>query len=143
MDLADSFSLVRSLPALPVPTHYSDSEGHASSVIDLIFLDMNTAQVFHRIEPDLRRPSDHAPLIVNLPIMPENTWIHRKVLKCDSKEESTFFSTIIAGLGRLNFLGLDSTTGLDSLSSNISKVFADTWDAHAKNITITARSKEW
>jgi len=75
--------------------------------------------------------------------MPENTWIHRKVLKCDSKEESTFFSTIIAGLGRLNFLGLDSTTGLDSLSSNISKVFADTWDAHAKNITITARSKEW
>ena len=54
MDLADSFSLVRSLPVLPVPTHYSDSEGHANSVIDLIFLDMNTAQVSHRIEPDLR-----------------------------------------------------------------------------------------
>ena len=128
---------------LPVPTHYLASEGHANSVIDLIFLDMNTTQVSHCIEPDLRWPSDHAPLIVNLPITPENTRIHRKVLKCNSEEESTFHSTVITGLGRLNFLGLDSTTGLDSLSSNISKVFADVWDAYAKNITVTAHSKKW
>jgi len=37
-DLADFYSLVRSLPALSVPTHYSDISGHANSVIDLIFL---------------------------------------------------------------------------------------------------------
>ena len=143
MDLADFFSLVRSLPVLPVPTHYSDSESHANSVINLIFLDMNTTQVSHRIKLDLRWPSDHASLIVNLSITPENTRIHRKVLKRDSEEESTFLSTVIAGLGRLNFSGLDSTAGLDSLTSNISKVFAESWDAHAKNITVTAHSKEW
>ena len=54
VDLADSLGLVRSLPELPVPTHYSDTDGHANSVIDLIFLGMSCAQVLHRIEPDLR-----------------------------------------------------------------------------------------
>jgi len=42
-DLADSYSLVRSLPALSVPTHYLDISGHANSVIDLIFLDISYA----------------------------------------------------------------------------------------------------
>ena len=37
VDLADSLGLVRLLPKLPVPTHYSDTDGHANSVIDLIF----------------------------------------------------------------------------------------------------------
>jgi len=143
IDLADSFGLVRSLLALPVPTHYSDSEGHANSVIDLIFLGMSAAQVVHHIEPGLRWPSDHAPLLVDLPITPENTQIHRKVLKCDSEEESSFLSTVIAGLGRLSFSRLDSTASLDSLSSNIAKVIAKAWDAHARNITVTACSKEW
>jgi len=143
MDLADSFGLVRSLLVLPVPTHYSDSEGHANSVIDLIFIDMNIAQVSHHIELDLRWPSEHAPLIVNLPITPENTRICRKVLKRNSEEESAFLSSVIASLGRLNFSGLSSTAGLDLLSSNISKVFADAWDAYARNITVTACSKKW
>ena len=60
-DLADSYSLVHSLPVLPVPTHYSDISGYVNSVIDLIFLGINCAQVTHCIESDLRQPSDHAP----------------------------------------------------------------------------------
>jgi len=43
VDLADSLGLVRSLPELPVPTHYSNTDGHANSVIDLIFLGMSCA----------------------------------------------------------------------------------------------------
>ena len=53
-DLADSYSLVHSLPVLSVSTHYLDISGHANSVIDLIFLGINCAQVIHCIEPDLR-----------------------------------------------------------------------------------------
>ena len=53
-DLADSYSLVHSLPVLSVPTHYSDISGHANSVINLMFLDINCAQVTYCIEPDLR-----------------------------------------------------------------------------------------
>ena len=64
MDLADSLGLVRSLPALPVPTHYSDTDGHANSVIDLIFLDMSSAQISHRSETQSGTPQ--SPLILQL-----------------------------------------------------------------------------
>ena len=40
-DLADSYSLVCSLPVLSVPIHYSDISSHANFVIDLIFLGIN------------------------------------------------------------------------------------------------------
>ena len=53
-DLADYYSLVCCLPALSVPTHYSDISGHANFVINLIFLSINCAQVTHCIKPDLR-----------------------------------------------------------------------------------------
>ena len=68
-----------------------------------IFLGMSAAPVLHRIEPDLRRPSDHA--LVNLPIAPENTRICRKVLKHDSEKESAFLSSVIASLKRYRLTG--------------------------------------
>ena len=71
IDLADSLGLVYSLPALPISTHYLNTNSHTNSVIDLIFLGMNSFQVLHCIKPDLRLPSDHAPLLVDLPISPE------------------------------------------------------------------------
>jgi len=142
MDLADSLGLVRSLPELPVPTHYSDTDGHANSVIDLIFLGMSCAQVLHRIEPDLRQPSDHAPLLVDLPISPENICFSRKVLKRDSDEENNFLSSVTIGLRALNFSRLDSVDDLDLLSTAVSRVISNAWNANARNITVTTRSKE-
>ena len=124
MDLADSLSLVCSLPALPVPTHYSDTDGHANSVIDFIFLDMSSAQISHCIEPDLRLSSDHVFLLVNLPISPENIHLHRKALKRNSEEENTFLLAINMGLRAFNFSGLDSTASLDLLAQAISQVFS-------------------
>jgi len=117
VDLADSLGLVHSLPELPVPTHYSDTDSHANSVIDLIFLGMSCAQVLYHIEPDLRQLSDYAPLLVDLPISPENICFSRKVLKRDSNEENNFFSSITMGLHTLNFSRLDSVDDLDLLST--------------------------
>ena len=125
MDLADSFGLMRSLPELPVPTYYSDTDGHANSVIDLIFLGMSCAQVLHRIEPDLRRSSDHAPLLVDLPISPENIRFSRKVLKRDSDEENDFLSSVTMGLRALNFSRLDSVDDLDLLSTAVFRVISN------------------
>ena len=143
MDLADFLGLVRSLPELPVPTHYSDTDGHANSVIDLIFLGMSCAQVLHRIEPDLRQPSDHAPLLVNLPISPENICFSKKVLKRNSDKENNFLSSVTMELRALNFSRLDSMNDLDLLSRAISRVISSAWNANARNITVTTRSKEW
>jgi len=132
-----------SLPELPVPTHYSDTDGHANLVIDLIFLGMSCAQVLHRIEPDLRWPSDHASLLVDLPISPENIRFSRKVLKRDSDEENDFLSSVTMRLRALNFSRLNSVDDLDLLSKAISRVIFNAWEANARNITVTTRSKEW
>ena len=132
MDLAES-----------VPTHYLDISGHANSVIDLIFLGISCAQVTYCVEPDLRRPLDHAPLIVDLPIAPENICVHRMVLKHDSEDKMAFLLSVSEGLSQLNFSSLDSIAGLDLLSKAISGLFADCWATYAKKNTITTRSKEW
>ena len=101
------------------------------------------AQVTHCIEPDLRRPSDHAPLIVDLPIAPENICVRRMVLKRDSEEEIAFLLSVSEGLSQLNFSSLDFTTGLDLLSEAISRLFANCWATYAKKNTVTTWSKKW
>jgi len=88
----------------------------ANSVINLIFLGMSCAQVTHHIEPDLRRPSDHALLIVDLLIVLKNICVCRIVLKHDSEEETAFLLSVNEGLSQLNFSSLDSTAGLNLLS---------------------------
>ena len=135
MDLADSLDLMCSLPVLPVPTHYLDTDGHANSVIDLIFLDMSASQVIHCIKPDLRLLLDYAPLLVNLPISPENICFS-KVLKCNSDKEDAFLSSVNIGLCTLNFSDLGSVASLDSLSKAVSRVFTNAWEANARSITV-------
>ena len=142
IDLVDSLGLVHLLPVLPVSTHYSDTDGHTNLVIDLIFLDMSTSQVSYCIKPDLRLPLDHAPLLVNLPISPENICFSKKVLKYDSDEEGAFLSLVNMGLCTLNFSDLGSVASLDSLSEAVSRVFTNAWEANARSITITTQSKE-
>ena len=99
---------------------------------------MSRAQISHRIEPDLRLPSDHAPLLVNLPISPENIHLRQKALKRNSEEENTFLSAVNMGLRALNFSSLDSTASLDLLAQAISQVFSRAWEANARNITVTS-----
>jgi len=135
MDLADSLDLMCSLPVFPVPTHYLDTDGHANSVIDLIFLDMSASQVIHCIKPDLRLLLDYAPLLVNLPISPENICFS-KVLKCNSDKEDAFLSSVNIGLCTLNFSDLGSVASLDSLSKAVSRVFTNAWEANARSITV-------
>jgi len=108
-----------------------------------IFLGISYAQVTHHIELDLRRPSDHAPLIVDFSITSENIQVYRKVLKQDSEEEAAFLLSVGEGLSQLDFSALDSVTGLGLLSEVISGLFADCWATYAKRITVTSCSKEW
>ena len=136
VDLADSLGLVCSLPELSVPSYSSHTDGYANSVIDLIFLGMSYAQVLHRIESDLRRPSDHAPLLLNLSISPENIRFSRKVLKHDSDEENHFLSSVTMGLHALNFSRLDSMDDLDLLSTAVSRVISNAWEVNARNIML-------
>ena len=82
-------------------------------------------------------------LLVDLPISPENIHFSRKVLKRDSDEGNDFLSSVTMGLRALNFSRLDSVGNLDLLSTAVSRVIANAWEANARNITVTTRSKEW
>jgi len=104
---------------------------------------MSCAQVTHYIEPDLRRPSDYVPLIIDLSIASENICVYRMVLKRDSEEEIAFLLSVSKGLLQLNFSSLDSTTGLDLLSKAISRLFANYWATYTKKNIVTTWSKEW
>ena len=141
--MAESYSLVHSILVLSVPTYYLDISSHANSVIDLIFLGISCAQVTYCIEPDLRRPSDHAPLIVDLPIAPESICVCRMVLKYNSKEKMAFLLSVSEGLLQLNFSFLDSNAGLNLLSKAIFRLFAGCWAIYAKKNTVTIWSKKW
>jgi len=123
--LADSYSLVYFILALSVSTHFSDIQGYTNTVINPILLYISYIQVFHYIEPDLKKLSDHIPLIVNLSIISENISVYRMVLEHNSKEKVVFLLFISKKLSQLNFYTLDSVTSLNSLSKIISKLFSD------------------
>jgi len=124
-NLADSYSLVYSIPALSVSTHYLDIQGHAHIVIDLIFLCMSCAQVFYCIKPDLRWFSDHAPLIVDLPITLKNICIYKMVFKHKSEEKVILLLFVSEELSQLDFYTLNSIVGLNLLSKAILELFAN------------------
>ena len=86
---------------------------------------------------------DHAPFLVDLSILPENICFSKKVLKRDSDNKNDFLSSITMGLCALNFSRLDSVDNLNLLSTVVSRVISNTWDANARNITVTTRSKKW
>jgi len=98
---------------------------------------MSCAQVFHYIEPDIKQPSDHAHLIVDLSITPENICVLRMVLKYNSEKEAIFLLSISKELSQLKFSILYSISSLDSLSEIISGLFADYWATYVKKITVT------
>ena len=97
-DLADSYSLVWSIPVISVPTYYLDIQGHANIVINLIFLGISYVQVSYCIKLDLRQFLDHTSFIVDFPITPENIYVYRMVLKYDSKRGMAFLLSVSEGL---------------------------------------------
>lgn len=103
---------------------------------------MSCAQVSYCIELDLKQPSDHAPLIVDLHIIQENICVCKIVLKSDSKEKVAFLLIMSKGLSQLNFYTINSVVGLNSLFKMISEPFVDYWVTYIKRIIVTTQSKE-
>jgi len=67
--IADSFDLTLSTPTNPGLTRFSDTIGESNTVIDLMFLRYGSEELDnHSILPDSHLSSDHAPLLINIPI---------------------------------------------------------------------------
>ncbi|KAF5357244.1 hypothetical protein D9756_006347 [Leucocoprinus leucothites] len=140
-ELADSLNLTRSSPTSLSPTHFSSIESHDDSVIDLIFCANNSTS--HIIDVNSRLPSDHAPLIMDLPIRPDYINYKKRVLPKDSDEETAFISQVSEHLAALDCSDIRSTSCLDDISNSISRIFHESWNTNSKTVWITNRSKEW
>ena len=70
--IADSLNFALSSLTNPGPTRFSDTVGELNSIIDLIFLWHGSEELdHHSILPEWHLSSDHAPLIIDIPILEE------------------------------------------------------------------------
>jgi len=75
--IADSLGLELSPPSNPGPTRFADNPCDTNSVIDLVFLPPNnTGFGQHTLHPEICKPSDYVPLIIEIGIRNVNTDIN-------------------------------------------------------------------
>ncbi|KAF5347025.1 hypothetical protein D9756_011012 [Leucocoprinus leucothites] len=140
-ELVECFNLSRSEPTVFSPTHFSPIKNFDNTVIDLIFC--ANASISHIIDANSRLPSDHAPLLMDLPIHPDYINYKKRVLPKDSDEESAFISQVSERLAVLDCSNIISISCLDNISHSISSILSDSWNSNSKTVWITNRSKEW
>jgi len=103
--IADSFDLSLSTPTNPGPTRFSDTTGESNSVIDLMFLCHRSVELDnHSILPNSCLSSDHAPLIIDIPIIEEFIPSSKFVIPPNSEQESNFSKLDMSHIENIDIL---------------------------------------
>ena len=115
--VAESLGLDLSPPLNPSPTRFANNPHDTNSVIDLVFINPNNPGFGqHSLHPELCRPSDHVPLIIEVGINETNIDNFFWSICKDSKEEKNFIKAITD-----NILALDTTniTSKENLKTTV------------------------
>ena len=113
--IADSFDLSLSSPTNPGPTRFSDTTGESNLVIDLMFLCHRSAELDnHSILPDYCLSSDHAPLIIDIPIAEEFIQSSKFTIPPNSEQEAKFIKDVISSFSKLDTSHIESIDNLES-----------------------------
>jgi len=141
--LAESLGLELSPPINLEPTKFADNPYDSNSVIDFIFINPNNSGFGqHILHPDLHKPSDHIPLIIEVGIGDTNIdniiWSICK----DSEEEENFIMAITNNILTLDTVDIMSSEALETVAQYLASIFDDAWYSHAKRKCITKYSKE-
>ena len=114
--IADSFDLALSLPTNPSPTRFSDMAGESNSVIDLMFLCNGSSELdHHTILPESQLSSDHAPLVIDIPITEEIIQTSKLTLAPKSEQETAFIQDIISNFKNLNTSNIVDTEEIEQV----------------------------
>ena len=142
--IADSFNLNLLIPTNSYPTRYSDTEGEANSVIDLMFLCNESNELnSHLIHPDWCLTSDYAPLTITISIMQKNVTSTKLSILENSKKETAFIKEIIADLKNLNTSNIMDSDKLEDIVNLFKSIIKQVWNKNAKQMRITKHSKQW
>jgi len=142
--IADSFNLDLSTPINPIPTRYSDTDRESNSVIDLMFLHSGSTELNnHLIHPDWCLSSDHAPLIIMIPIAEEFIASSKLSILKESEEEAAFVKEVSVIIRNLNTSNLMNNVKRENLVNLFRSRIDWAWEKNAKCIRITKHSTQW
>ena len=133
--IADSFDLALSFPTNPGSTRFSDTTGESNSVIDLMFLRYGSAELDkHSILPDSRLSSDHAPLLIDIPIFDEIIYTLKLTITPKSEQETEFIKDIISKVKSLDTTNIDDIDKLDQIVNQLGSIVELLWAKKCKKI---------
>ena len=142
--IADSFNLDLSIPTNQVPIRYSNTVGKLNLVIDLMFLHSGTSELNnHSIHPNWQLISDHAPLIVSIPIAKENINSSKFSIMKNSKEEVSFIKDVLFIIKNLDVSNLSDINKLKDIINTFASYTEHAWRKNSKLVNITRHSKSW
>ena len=131
--IANLFNLDLSILANSISTKYSDTEGEANSVIDLIFLHSRSNELNnHSIYPKQHLISDYAPFSVSIPIAEENIISSRLSIPKNSEEEIVFIKEITVIIKNLNTSNLSDCNKLEDIVNLLESKIKQAWVKNAK-----------
>jgi len=114
--IADSFDLTLSSPTNPGPTRFSDTIGESNMVIDLMFLRSKSEELDnHSILPDSCLSSDHAPLLIDIPISSEIIHTSKLSIIPKSEQETEFIKNIISNVSTMDTSNIDDIEKLEQV----------------------------
>ena len=122
--IADSFNLTLLTLTNPSPTRILDTAGSTNSVIDLMFLWFGSSELNqHSIHPDCHLFSDHAPLIITIPIVDEFINTSKLSIPPNSEQETTFVKDIISIFKNLEITNLTDKDNLENIVNYVETSF--------------------
>ena len=142
--IADSFDLSLSTPTNPGPTRFSDTIGESNSVIDLMFLHYGSVELDnHSILPNCHLSSDHAPLIIDIPIVDEFISMSKFAIPPNSEHETNFIKDVISNFSKLDTSHIENTNNLESTVNQLRVIVDQMWVKNTKKSRYSKHSKQW
>ena len=143
MMIADSFDLALSSPINPGPTRFSDTVRESNLVIDLMFLRCGSSELDqHSIHPDLWLSSNHAPLMVDIPICEVIIPPTKLVITPGSDQEKEFFKDVFANFTPLDTSNINNVERLNTIINQLGSIINQAWTKHAKRSKVSKYSKQ-
>jgi len=115
LTLAESLGLDLLSPINPGPTRFVDNLCDTNSIIDLAFINPNNSGFGqYSLHPELRRPSDHVSLIIEVSINETNIDNSFWSISKDSEKEKNFIKAITDNTLALDISNITSKENLEA-----------------------------
>ena len=123
MIITDSFNLTLLTPTNPSPTIFLDMAGEVNSVINLMFLQYGSSELNqHSICLDHHLSSDHASLIINIPIANKIINTFKLLIAPNSEQEKAFVKDLITVFKNIEMNNIISKNNLEDIVNRVGVV---------------------